>query len=73
MCEPESPEWGVCIVSENFMEYLLYFMGFSGMVVPGGATIAEHSEGMFRGNLCEVISCLKVNRDGVVMCGSCRR
>ncbi len=37
------------------MEYLLDFMGWCGMFIPGGVAIAEHIKGVFLSNLCEVI------------------
>ncbi len=56
MCEAEGPEWDIHIVTKDFTEYLLDFMGSCGMVVPGGVTLAERCEGVFHGNLHEVIS-----------------
>ncbi len=55
MCKAKGPECGVCIVSEDFMEYLFDFIGPCWVVIPGRVASTECREGVFHGKLHKVI------------------
>ncbi len=55
MYKAKGPEWGSCVVCEDFTEYLLDFMGPCGMVMSGGFADAERSKGVIQSNLSKAI------------------